>query len=49
MSVTFSRLWIHAIWSVKNQFPAFNPVIGGVLTEIMRREFEQINCFVREA
>lgn len=48
MSVTFSRLWVHAFWSVKDRAKAINKNISGIIAEIMKREFEQMNCFVKD-
>jgi len=47
MAHSFSRLWIHAIWSTKDRLPMLKKPIRAAIIEHIRQQFEELGCDVR--
>jgi putative transposase len=41
---SFSKIWIHAIWSTKDRRPLITPKIEPLLHEFMKMQFDTMGC-----
>ncbi len=47
MPHSFSKIWIHAIWSTKERYPLIIPAAERKIYDLMRNEFVAAGCPVR--
>ena len=47
MSHSFTKIWIHAIWSTKERFPLVEPKFETQIYDYMRQEYIKMGCPVR--
>lgn len=46
MSHTFSKIWLHLLWSTKNRQPLISPKLEPALYDFIKNEFEEMGCKV---
>ena len=46
MSHSFSKIWVHAIWSTKERVPLIDPSKENIIYDLMRNEFLDQGCRV---
>jgi len=46
MSHSFSKLWVHAIWSTKDRRPLIQPQIETKIYDYVRLQFSELECSV---
>lgn len=46
MSHTFSKIWLHVLWSTKNRQPLISQKLEPALYDFIRNEFEEMGCKV---
>jgi len=47
MSHSFTRIWIHAIWSTKQRYPLIIPAVENRVHDYMKKEFAESSCPAR--
>ena len=47
MSHSFSKIWIHSIWSTKERAPLIEPSKENIIYDLMRKEFLDQGCLVQ--
>ena len=46
MSHTFSKIWLHVLWSTKNRQPLISQKLEPTLYNFIKNEFEEMGCKV---
>ncbi|MEN9339566.1 MAG: hypothetical protein RIQ62_878 [Bacteroidota bacterium] len=44
MSHTFTKMWVHAVWSTKNRNPLIRPHIEDLLYKQIRQQIDALGC-----
>lgn len=47
MSHSFSKIWVHAIWSTKERASLIKPKIEPLLHDYMSEQFRELGCFIK--
>lgn len=47
MPHSFSKIWVHAIWSTKERALLINPKIEPLLYDYMGKQLRELGCFVK--
>lgn len=46
MSKSYSKIWVHAVWSTKNRMPLIEPRMEQKLFVFLREELKKMGCMV---
>jgi REP element-mobilizing transposase RayT len=46
MSKSYSKIWVHAVWSTKNRMPLIYPKMEQKLFEFLKDELKKMGCMV---
>lgn len=46
MSKSYSKIWVHAVWSTKNRVPLIHPEMEQKLFNFMKDELKKMGCMV---
>ncbi len=47
MSKSYSKIWVHAVWSTKNRIPLIHPKMEQKLFDFLKEELKKMGCMVR--
>ncbi len=46
MSKSYSKIWVHAVWSTKNRAPFIHPQMEQQLFDFLKEELKKMGCMV---
>ena len=46
MSKSYSKIWVHAVWSTKNRIPLIQPKMEQKLFDFLKEELKKMGCMV---
>jgi REP element-mobilizing transposase RayT len=46
MSKSYSKIWIHAVWSTNNRLPLIQPKMEQKLFDFLKEELKKMGCMV---
>jgi REP element-mobilizing transposase RayT len=46
MSKSYSKIWVHAVWSTKNRMPLIHPKMEQKLFDYLKEELKKMGCMV---